>query len=116
MKVYIAAPYSRGDTVLNVRNAVQAADQVLALGHHPFVPHLTMLWHTISPKPYEDWLAIDLVWLRECDCLIRLDGESSGADKEVVEAVRLGMTVFGGVEAFARELARQSPSTQSQEA
>lgn len=106
MRVYIAGPYSKGDTVINVRIAIQAADQVLALGHYPFVPHLTMLWHAISPKDYEDWLQIDMVWLRQCNCLIRLEGESSGADKEVAEAVRLGMTVFGGVEAFARELRR----------
>jgi hypothetical protein len=80
MRVYITGPYSKGDVVINVRNAIRIADLLLAIGHHPFVPHLTHLWYLISPKPYEDWLAIDLVWLRQCECVLRIPGESSGAD------------------------------------
>ncbi len=101
MRVFISGPYTKGDVALNVRNAIHAADAVLVLGHHPFIPHLTHFWHLVSPKPYEEWLAIDLVWLNKCDCLIRLPGESNGADKEVAEARRLGMPVYEGVEAFA---------------
>jgi hypothetical protein len=86
MRVYVAGPYSKGDVVLNVRNAIAAADTLLAAGHTPFIPHLTHLWHLVSPKTYEEWLAIDLDWLKCCDALVRLPGESSGADREVVYA------------------------------
>lgn len=94
MKVYIAGPYTKGDVVVNVRNAIAAADELLALGHHPFIPHLTHLWHMVSPKEYEEWLAIDLVWLRVCDALLRIPGESSGADKEVDAARELSIPVY----------------------
>ena len=30
MKVYIAGPYTKGDVAINVRNAIEAADRVLA--------------------------------------------------------------------------------------
>jgi hypothetical protein len=100
MRVYIAGPYTKGDVVLNVRNAVHAADAVLEFGHVPFVPHLTMLWHAISPKDYAEWVRLDLAWLAACDCLIRLDGESKGADVEEAEANRLGLPVYRGVKDF----------------
>jgi hypothetical protein len=104
VRVYIAGPYTKGDVVLNIRKAVEAADRVLVLGHYPFVPHLTHLWHTISPKPYDEWLDIDLAWLAVCDCLIRLPGESKGADGEVVEAERIGIPVYMGIESFQHSL------------
>lgn len=100
MRVYIAGPYTRSDVAQNVRNAVHAADQVWALGDFPYVPHLTHLWHLISPHDYESWLELDLAWLNCCDCLIRLPGESAGADREVAEAQRLGLPVYLGIEAF----------------
>lgn len=53
--IYIAGPYTCPDPVLNTRKAVAVAESVLALGGAPVVPHLTMLWHLISPKPVEEW-------------------------------------------------------------
>lgn len=82
MRVYIAGPYTQGDPVLNVRAAIQAAEEVLAAGHSPYVPHLTMLWHLVAPHPVADWYAHDLDWLAVCDVVLRLDGESAGADAE----------------------------------
>jgi hypothetical protein len=101
-RVYIAGPYTKGDVCVNVRNAVHAADAVHALGHAPFVPHLTHLWHMVSPKDYQEWLALDIVWLSRCDCLVRIEGESNGADLEVKEAMRLGIPVYYGVAEFAK--------------
>lgn len=94
MKVYIAGPITKGDVAANVRNAILAADAVRALGHIPFVPHLNHFWHMVAPRSYEDWLKIDMAWLRECDCVLRLPGESNGADLEVAEAVRLSIPVY----------------------
>lgn len=100
MRVYIAGPYTRGDVMLNIREAILAADQVLAAGHVPFVPHLTGFWHVISPHPYQVWIDMDLVWLAECDAMIRLPGVSSGSDGEVRFAEEHGIPVYYGVEAF----------------
>lgn len=81
-KVYIAGPYTLGDTALNVRRAILAADEVWAAGFLPYVPHLDHLWHLVSPKPISTWYAMDIGWLRVCDAVLRLQGESEGADIE----------------------------------
>jgi hypothetical protein len=98
MRVYIAGPYTKGDVAVNVRNAILAADAVHALGMQPFIPHMTHFWHMLCPKPYEEWLAIDMVWLKCCNVVLRLPGESSGADKEVRAAEKLGIPVFHSIE------------------
>lgn len=96
-RVYVAGPYTKPDPCINTRNAILAGDEVWAAGFVPFVPHLTHLWHTVSPKPYADWLAYDLEWLPTCDAVLRLPGESSGADGEVARATELGIPVFHSV-------------------
>ena len=101
MRAYIAGPYTKGDVAMNVRNAVQAANEVLDAGHTPFVPHLNHLWHLITPRPYQDWMRLDLKWLKVCDVMIRLPGESAGAeDREVAVARRIHIPVFGSVKEF----------------
>lgn len=99
LRIYVAGPYTKGDVAVNVTTAVRAADSVLRAGHIPFVPHLTHFWHLLEPHDYETWLAYDFEWLRQCDAMIRLPGESVGADREETEARRLGMPVLT-LEAF----------------
>lgn len=94
MRVYIAGPYSQGDPVLNVRTAVTVADQIAEAGGFPFVPHLSHLWHTISPHKYEFWIAQDMEWLEACDIVYRIAGESTGADGEVKRAEELEIPVY----------------------
>lgn len=93
MRVYIAGPYTKGDIALNIRHAIEAGDEVLKLGHTPYIPHLNHFWHLVCPGAYKQWLALDLKWLETCHALIRLPGESVGADKEVVFALEHGMIV-----------------------
>lgn len=92
--IYIAGPYSGGDTVLNVRNSVLAAEELIKLELIPYIPHLTAFWHLVSPHEYEFWLNYDLNWLSKCDSLLRLPGDSSGADKEVAYAMKMGIPIF----------------------
>lgn len=93
-KVYIAAPYTKGDVAINVRTAIEAGSRLWDLGFAPFIPHLTHFWHLVTPKPYEVWLTIDNEWLPVCDAFLRLPGPSSGADKEEALARSLGIPVF----------------------
>ena len=93
MKVYIAAPYTNGDTVRNVRRVIDFADSLVNCGLVPFVPHLTHFWHFVHPHGVEFWYKYDLEWLQNCDVLIRLSGESKGADTEVEVAKALGIPV-----------------------
>ena len=103
-RVYIAGPYTRPDPCVNTNRAMAAWDLLWGLGFAPFCPHWSHYQHTHIPRPYEDWLAYDLEWLRTCDAVLRLPGESSGADKEVAEAVRLGIPVFLGWGDLANEM------------
>lgn len=96
--IYVAGPYSKGGEAENVHKALRAADELLAAGFAPLVPVLSLLWQVASPKPWETWMAIDLAFLERCDGLLRLPGESKGADQEVEYAKRQGIPVFYEVE------------------
>lgn len=98
MRIYVAGPYTAPDCVENTHRAIAAGDALLALGHAPYVPHLNLAWHLVRPHPPETWYALDLVWLAQCDALLRLPGASKGADAEVTEAFRLGLPVYLSLE------------------
>lgn len=92
--IYISCPYTKGDVAVNVRNSVFAADQVIACGHLPYNPLLSHFHHIISPHNYAYWMELDLKLIYKMDAVIRLAGESAGADKECELARRLGIPVF----------------------
>lgn len=94
IRVYVAGPYTKGDVAINVRHAIEAGDRLWARGFVPFIPHFTHFWHMMFPKPYEAWTSYDLQWLPCCTCLLRLPGDSLGADNEVSRAKQLGIPVF----------------------
>ena len=94
MKVYIAGPYTKGDVAQNVANAIEAGNAIAETGGCPFIPHLSHFWHMLYPHHWQFWMNQDLVWLRECDAVLRLPGQSTGADMETLEAERLGLPVF----------------------
>ena len=92
--IYVAGPYSGGDPVINTRKAIEAGEQLRALGFVPFIPHLTHLWHLISPHDIDYWYEYDNEWIQKCDALLRLPGVSKGADAEVALALELDIPVF----------------------
>lgn len=98
LRVYIAGPYTKPDPCVNTNRACRVWDDLWHLGFAPFCPHWSHFQHTMRPLPYADWLAFDLEWLPACDALLRLDGESSGADAEVEAARKIGMPVVHSVE------------------
>ena len=91
--VYVAGPMTK-DPTGGLRAACFAGDQLLRAGLTPILPQLSWQWDFISPKTWEEWIAYDLPLLSRCDVLLRLPGESKGADMEVEEAKRLGIPVF----------------------
>lgn len=100
MRVYLAGPISIGNMADHVRNAISEADLLMRAGHSPFVPQLSVFWQIVSGHAYERWLTYDHEWIKVCDALIRLPGESKGADREIVWARELGIPVYFGVDAF----------------
>ena len=98
MRIYVAGPYSKGDQIINTRNAILAGEEIIRKGHIPYVPHLSQLWHTVSPHEPKFWYDLDIEWLRLCHAVLRLPGDSVGADAEVAEAKRLGLPVYLAIE------------------
>src|ERR1700756_4979544 len=101
-RVYVAGPYTKGDVAVNVRNAYEAANRLADLGFAPFVPHATHFWHMLFPRPYEFWLDLDNQFLPFCEAVLRLPGESSGADKEVQLARKLTIPVFPDIDGLVK--------------
>jgi hypothetical protein len=93
VRIYVAGPYTKGDVVINVREAIYAGNNLRALGHTPFIPHLTHFWHFLIPHEIDYWYAYDMEWLELCDAVLRLPGESKGADEEVRRAQELGKPI-----------------------
>lgn len=92
--VYIAGPYTSGDPVLNTREAIRVGEMVEEYGPcDVFIPHLSMLWHLVSPASIEKWYERDNAILRRCDVVYRFEGESTGADLEVALAKQCGIPV-----------------------
>jgi hypothetical protein len=96
--IYVAGPYSNGDTGANVREAILAAEKLVKAEYTPYIPHLSHFWHIIAPHDYEFWLDYDLNWLAKCDAVLRLPGVSSGADREMEYAKNIGIPVFYSIE------------------
>lgn len=92
--VYVSGPYSVGDTLLNVRQAIEAGTLLRKAGYLPLIPHLTALWHLVEPASYEDWMELDLSLVDHCQMLVRLPGESPGADREVARAREKRIPVY----------------------
>ena len=100
MKVYIAGPYTPADgkeetRLENIRLASESAKLLLKLGHTPFCPHtMTAGWE--DECSWEDFLRMDLEWLRMCDAIVLLPGwqMSRGARMEYEEALKQGLVIW----------------------
>jgi len=96
--IYIASPYSVGDAYLNVKRQIDCADEIMKYSKdfniYPYTPLMSHFHHEIYPHTYEFWMDQDFAWLEKCDFLIRLGGESSGADREVRRANELDIPVY----------------------
>jgi hypothetical protein len=112
--VYIASPYTKGDVAINVRTQMEAFDALLSLGVVPIAPLYSHFQHIFKPRPYQDWINLDLEIVQRCDACLRLtasheyaDGttyrqaESSGADGEVAEFRRRGKTILYSIREVA---------------
>ncbi len=97
-KVYVAGAYSAGDSVANVATAIDAGERLLEAGFVPFVPHMNMVWHLRHQHTWEEWLDWCLSWVEVCDVILRLPGESRGADREVEWADQNRLEIYHNIE------------------
>lgn len=99
MRVYIASPlYSSGDINDNLFKAMTIGEILIKRGFIPYIAHFNHYWHQIYPHDENYWLSLDFKWLDVCDCVLRLPGESKGADKEVDYAKSIGKPVYYNLE------------------
>lgn len=99
--VFVAGPIrSSGILEHNIRAAALAASELSRAGFVPFVPHLNILWNFVDPQPEEHWKMWDRDWLVACDAVLRLPGESRGADEEVAFAKSMSVPVFESIGAL----------------
>lgn len=105
--VHIAGPIAGGDRFRNVGEAMAVAAKLISYGYIVYCPHLCCFLHMIYPLPYETWMELSLAWLAKCDAMIRLPGESPGADREEEYCRRHGIPVFYSVEEFLEWVLQQ---------
>lgn len=111
--VYVAGPIRKGCIWANVAQADRAMHALMAGGVAVINPMLSC-WagagdeRASEPHPLahgqfrslgaEPWLTMDLEIVGRCDAVLRLPGESSGADGEVAHAKAANIPVFHAVE------------------
>lgn len=110
-RIYLAGPISKGDLAENINQATRAFLALMRAGLAPLCPHWSpyaggAIVHPTTATVYalaerlpagtthQDWMGVDLPWVAAADAVLRLPGESVGADQEVAEAERLGIPVF----------------------
>ena len=98
IRVYIASPYTIGDRQTNVDMVLDVVEELIELGYAPYASLAAHYVEQRKPQPCERWLDVDMEWLRRCHCVLRLPGESEGADLKVAEANKMGMPVFHSIE------------------
>ena len=101
--IYVAAPYTHPDPVANTHKAIQVAEELVERGFMPLIPHLLLLWHIVSPHKEDFWYECGRELLRRCDGLLRIEGESKGADWEVELAKEWGIPVYYSISEVSHE-------------
>jgi hypothetical protein len=125
----ISKPDTPTGLLHNVKQADAAMLELLKAGYSPFNPALTVFvgGATVIDRRYTsvtgfyavvgatadrqanggfkelshaDWLDMDFAWVAVSDAVLRLPGESVGADKEVEHARKLGIPVFTDIPAL----------------
>lgn len=103
--ILIAGPYrsgTGGDPALisqNLARLEEASGPIFRLGHVPMIGEWVALpvLRTVDPRAAAEG---DVMYetarrlLQHCDAVLRLPGESSGADKDVEIAQQLGLPVY----------------------
>jgi hypothetical protein len=92
--IYVAGPYAVPDPILNSQRAIECAEKVERYDCAIVIPHLSLMWNLVKFAEVDRWYARDLLVLEHCNAMVRFEGQSTGADKEVAFAVEAGIPVF----------------------
>lgn len=97
--IYIAGPLStNGEWLTNIHIAADVAATLIDAGFAPICPHLLALGQIVRPvandHDYTTWMNVDCSIINVCHGVLRLPGESFGADFEVRYAQDNDIPVF----------------------
>lgn len=100
-RVYIAGPIANGHTAnprtvyKNVRNAERFYEELIKAGWTPILPHLSYhAWVNFeNDVHWPRWIELDLDLLDIVCAIVRIPGESIGADMEIQYAVEKNIHV-----------------------
>lgn len=123
--IYLAGPISKGDLKTNIVQADRAFLDLVKAGFAPINPMLSVYagaaldgtrWanrirvegsaSSVLPITHEEWMEIDLPVVARCDAVLRLPGESVGADREVAHARKCDVPVYTNMEKLILDRAR----------
>lgn len=93
--VYVAGPLTKPDPLANTHRAMKFWAKLMDTKKVvAFCPHWSVYQEIFEPRPYEAWMEYDFHVLQRCEVLFRLEGASSGADREVKFMQEEGKPVF----------------------
>jgi hypothetical protein len=94
--VYVSGPITTGGNVpVNVRRGIEAATLLMDRGYVAICPHEKVLgMEMLAPRSYEEWMQYDFRCIEASDAVYRMPGESTGGDREVAYARKLGRPVY----------------------
>ncbi len=105
-RIYISGPLtSSGNERENVDAAIVVTRQLIEAGFAPFCPHLSLQVDPTAEYSHATWMQVDLPWVDVSDAMIRLPGESVGADIEEAHAATIGVPVFRSVAELVKHFA-----------
>lgn len=93
-RVYLSGPVTKGNRSHNFSQSLDAQQLLMEAGYAVFNPMLTMMHPNEQNISWEMWLAGDLAWIDVCDLIVRLPGESLGADTETAHGILRGIPVL----------------------
>lgn len=106
--VYIASPYGdhndEATKLTAVNRQLDCADELRMAGFTPIVPLTSHYWDSLHPHNRSWWMDLCFDYVCISDYLIRLPGESIGADAEVDLALARDIPVFYSVQQLLTSL------------
>lgn len=103
-RVYIAGPMSKGDRLGNMAQALAAFAELTRAGYAPLCPQFSFFVDGLYQFSHSEWLAVDLPWVAASNAVLRLPGDSVGADRETELAEALRIPVFTSMDAIKQYL------------
>ncbi len=92
-RVYLSGPITKGNGTSNFAMAAEAQKRLMEDGFAVLNPMLSMMHPDARNISWHLWISSDLKFVEVSDMVVRLPGESKGADEEVLHAEKHGINI-----------------------